>query len=160
MTFDDICRHFGLKTGNRAVALTHNTASLFCTRWPTISALETIPASDRNRWVLPAVAIAVVTVAALWVDWRTPLQGLTPSGEVGTVIAFRWQSPVLSPSYRVTVRRGSEIVWVANSETTERAVPTTQLFERGVTYTWQVEAIDQEGEAGRASLPRSFVLAK
>jgi len=76
------------------------------------------------------------------------------------VIAFRWQSPVPSPSYRVTVRRGSEIVWVANSETTERAVPSTLSFERGVTYTWQVEAIDQEGQAGRASPPRAFVLAK
>jgi hypothetical protein len=122
--------------------------------------LKTRPVRTRARWALPAAAIAAIATAALLVDWRTPLQGLTPSGEVGTVIAFRWQSPVPSPSYRVTVRRGSEIVWVANSETTERAVPSTLSFERGVTYTWQVEAIDQEGQAGRASPPRAFVLAK
>lgn len=122
--------------------------------------METTPVNIRARWALPAAALAAFALAALLVDWRTPLQALTPSGEVGTVIAFRWQSPVASPSYRVTVRRGSEVVWVANSETTERAVPETMKFERGVTYTWQVEAINQKGDAGRASPPRSFVLAK
>ena len=50
-------------------------------------------------------------------------------------------------------------MWQAVSGTT-RITPPPALFENGVEYIWQVEAIDREGEVRMVSPPQSFTLSE
>ena len=87
---------------------------------------------------------------------------LQPEGPTGTVLGaptFRWRSPLQNARYRVTVRRGSTVVWIGIAETTEMSVPNTVGLEPGAEYSWQVEVINKEGEASMASPPQIFVIS-
>jgi hypothetical protein len=130
---------------------------------------EPQPATSTLRWMLPLAAVAVLAVGLSLVDWRsdrgTPtdtvrgseIQAIAPAGTVAGVSAFSWQSPIRSDRYRVTVRRGADQVWQAVSGTT-RIMPPPAIFEKGVEYTWQVEALDREGEVRMQSPSQSFIL--
>lgn len=130
---------------------------------------EPQPAASMIRWVLPLAAVAVLAVGLSLVDWRsegrTPadtvrgsdIQAIAPAGTVAAVSAFSWLSPIRSDRYRITVRRGADQVWQAISGTT-RIIPPPAIFEKGVEYTWQIEAIDREGEVRMVSPSQSFVL--
>jgi hypothetical protein len=120
-------------------------------------------------WFLPLAAAAVLAVGLSLVDWRsdrgTPvdtvrgsdIQAIAPAGTVAGVSAFSWQSPIRSDRYRITVRRGADQVWQAVSGTT-RIIPPPAIFEKGVEYTWQIEAIDRDGVVRMVSPPQSFTL--
>ena len=123
------------------------------------------------RWMLPLAAAAVLAVGLTLVDWRsdrgTPvetirgseLQAIAPAGTVAGVSAFSWQSPIRSDRYRITVWRGTDQVWRAISGTT-RIIAPQAMFEKGVEYAWQVEAIDREGAVRMVSPSQSFVLSE
>lgn len=119
-------------------------------------------------WMLPLAAVAVLAVGLSLVDWRsggTPadtvrgseIQAIAPAGTVAEVGAFSWQSPISSDRYRITVRRGADQVWQAVSGTT-RIMPPPAILEKGVEYTWQVEALDREGVVRMQSPSQSFIL--
>jgi hypothetical protein len=130
---------------------------------------EPQPATSTLRWMLPLAAAAVLAVGLSLVDWRTDpvapvdtvrgseIQAIAPAGTVAGVSAFSWQSPIRSDRYRVTVRRGADQVWQAVSPTT-RIMPPPAIFDQGVEYTWQVEALDREGEVRMQSPSQSFIL--
>ena len=78
-------------------------------------------------------------------------------GTVDAGVEFSWQSPIQPDRYRVTIRRGSDRVW--QTETTAfRAAPPAGVLETGVEYSWQVEAIDREGDVRMTSPPRTFTI--
>lgn len=135
------------------------------------------------RWALPLAAVAILAVALTLVERRggtsvppgmsvppapsippgtetvrgTDLQLMAPLGAVEQVRAFSWQSPVRVDRYRVVVRRGSDVVWQA--ETAGSSItPPAGLFVRDVPYEWHVEALDREGAVRLASPPQSFTV--
>jgi hypothetical protein len=129
-------------------------------------------AEARSRvggWVLPLAAAAVLAVGITLVDWRTDrgtpaetvrgaeIQAIAPAGTVAGVSEFSWQSPIRSDRYRVIVRRGSVQVWQAVGAAT-RIAPPSDRFEQGIEYSWQVEALDREGEVRMVSPPQLFVI--
>lgn len=132
---------------------------------------EPQPAASMLRWVLPIAAVAVLAVGLSLVDWRSDrvlpgdtvrgseIQAIAPAGTVAGVSAFSWQSPIRSDRYRITVRRGADQVWQAVSGTTRIAAPPA-MFEKGVEYTWQVEALDREGDVRMVSPSQSFTLGE
>jgi len=127
------------------------------------------PAPSRLGWLLPLAAVAVLALGISLVDWRsdpaTPadtvrgseIQAVAPAGTVTAVTEFSWQSPIQSDRYRVTVRHGPDQVWQSEAAAT-RVAPPQNLFERGVEYSWQVEAIDREGDVRMVSPPQPFVI--
>jgi hypothetical protein len=134
-------------------------------------ALGAVARTRVGGWALPLAAAAVLAVGLSLVDWRSDrgapidtvrgseIQPIVPAGAVAGVSAFSWQSPIRSDRYRITVRRGAEQVWQAVSGTT-RIMPPPAIFEKGVEYTWQVEAIDREGEVRMVSPTQSFILSE
>lgn len=118
------------------------------------------------RWALPlaaALAIAILgpvlyrsvpTEPTVETIRGSELQPVAPVGPVVDMTAFEWQTPIRAAKYRVTVFRGSQVVWVGEAVDTRVAPPDTVSFERGVGYEWQVDAVDAEGSV-RLSSPRT-----
>jgi hypothetical protein len=122
-------------------------------------------------WMLAAAAVLAFAIA-LPVLLRTPtpaaptagddvvrgsaLQPVEPVGAVTGVRAFNWQTPLTGVRYRVEVRRGTEVIWRAESARPPLAPDGLPSLEPGVDYTWQVHAIDAEGAIRLSSPPQPF----
>ncbi len=87
----------------------------------------------------------------------TELQLIAPAGAVESIREFSWQSPIRAERYRVIVRRGSTVVWQAETTGLSVAPPQPGVLQRDVQYEWQVEAIDREGHVRMTSPPQPFV---
>ena len=118
--------------------------------------------------LLPIAAILVLGFAITMVNRRggsldrpaetirgSEIQATAPIGSVDVVTEFSWQSPIRAERYRVTVLRGSDRVWQTETSAL-RAAPPSGVLERNVEYSWQVEAIDREGDVRMSSPPRAF----
>jgi hypothetical protein len=129
-----------------------------------------VTAARRPAWLLPlAAAIALGVLTPLVYRSLTPappppdtvrgtdVQPIAPVGPVADVREFSWQSPIEAAQYRVRVFRGSAEIWTATSPTT-RLSQSMPLLERGVEYTWQVDAIDREGAVRLQSPRQAFSL--
>ena len=130
--------------------------------------------SSMLRWALPLAAVAVLGVAITLVGRSnstliapgnqsetvrgTELQVISPAGATELLREFTWQSPIRADRYRVIVRRGSTVVWQAESETMRLPAPPAGTIERDVQYEWQVEALDREGNVRLTSPSQSFVV--
>lgn len=103
----------------------------------------------------------------VWLDDGAPaktvhaaeLQPTSPTGLTLGTPTFRWQSPISGVRYRVTVRRGTTVIWTGMVDDTEAAPPAAIVFEPGAEYTWQVDAIDPEGSVRLSSSPQTFVIS-
>jgi hypothetical protein len=87
---------------------------------------------------------------------------LKPDGPSGTILGpptFRWQSSLTNVRYRVTVRRGPTVVWVGTVDAADAVAPNSTAFEPGAEYSWQVDAIDQQGNVQMSSPPQTFVIS-
>ena len=129
-------------------------------------------ASSMLKWALPFAAVAVLGVALTLVDRRagtpvspggetvrgTEIQATAPAGAVELLREFSWQSPIRADRYRVIVRRGTAIVWQAETGAERLAPPPPGTIERDVEYEWQVEALDREGAVRMTSPPQPFVV--
>jgi len=93
---------------------------------------------------------------------RAPLTSefvlISPLGASDQLREFVWQSPIRADRYRVTVRRGTTIVWQSESKTLRIAPPVSGTIERDVQYEWQVEALDREGLVSGTSPASTFVI--
>jgi hypothetical protein len=127
------------------------------------------------RWALPLAAAAVLGVALTLIDRLavlapgraavepdtirgTEIQLMTPAGALEVLREFSWQSPITADRYRVTVRRGTTVVWQTETGAQRVAPPVSGTIERDVQYEWQVEALDREGNVRMTSPPQSFVV--
>lgn len=138
------------------------------------AAVAAPPAAGWMRWALPLAAVAVLAVALTLVDREQPspdapgdavdtvrgtdLQAVSPAGATELLREFSWQSPIRAGRYRVIVRRGSTVVWQAETTALRMAPPPTGTIERDVQYEWQVEALDGEGNVRMTSPPQPFVV--
>lgn len=122
--------------------------------------------------LLPIAAVAVVAIGLTLLDRTggsldppgrgdtvrgTEIQITAPAGAVDIVREFSWQSPIRAERYRVIVRRGSAVVWQAETNGLTVAPPPSGVLERDVQYEWQVEAMDREGHVRMTSPPQQFV---
>jgi hypothetical protein len=124
----------------------------------------------RSSWVLPAAAVLLLGVMtpllyrtfapAAPVDTvrGTELQPIAPAGPVAAVREFQWQSPIQAAQYRVRVYRGTDVIWMSTTETASVTVDPSLIFDRGVEYAWQVEALDLSGDARLTSPRQTFVV--
>jgi len=125
--------------------------------------------SSTWKWALPIAAIVVLAVGLTVFNSRstppvdsvrgTEIQPIAPAGTVLGPPILRWQSPLSGVRYRVTVRRGSTVIWSETVDGTEAPVPASIGLEPGAEYTWQVEALDKEGEVRMTSPPQTFVIS-
>ncbi|MEW6323217.1 MAG: hypothetical protein AB1635_19280, partial [Acidobacteriota bacterium] len=124
----------------------------------------------RPALALAAVAVVAVTAVVVLRQPAAPpadtveirgsdLQAIGPAGTVSGSWEFRWASPFEADRYRVTVRDATGAV-VRTEETRASALaPTPALLTRlraGADYTWEVEALDREGERIATAPPTSF----
>lgn len=163
-----------LSADDRARHSAHDHISI-CSRCQLVllhSAEPAVVTISGARWWLPLAALLVLGVAGSIV-WRssalapsappdtvrgTEIQLLDPVGNVDAIKEFSWQSPIAADHFRVSVTRGSDQVWSAETKTT-RIAPTVALNE-GVEYRWRVEAIDREGEVRMTSPSQSFTYSR
>jgi len=124
-----------------------------------------------GRWLLPLAAVVLLGVSVTLV-WRPPapaidesetvrgvdIQAIAPIGATEQLREFVWQSPMRADRYRVTVRSGTTVVWVAETTRPRAAAPPPGTIERDVQYEWQVEALDREGNVRMTSPSQSFVV--
>jgi hypothetical protein len=88
----------------------------------------------------------------------TELQPVAPLGNIETLDAFRWQSPLRNVRYRVSVYRATERIWSETTEATSLKPSAPVPLDRAVEYRWVVEAIDSDGDVRMASSPQAFRL--
>ena len=124
----------------------------------------------RPAWIVPlaaAIALAVIT-PFVYRGMKPPpppdtvrgtdLQPVAPVGGVRELREFRWQSPIDAVQYRVRVFRDGTEIWSAMSTTTYVAPDGAARLERGVEYSWIVEALDREGSVRLQSPRQSFTI--
>ena len=70
------------------------------------------------------------------------------------------QSPIRAAKYRVTVYRGSQVVWTMESRDTRVVWPASVTLDPGVHYTWQADALDAEGTIRMSSQRIAFTLRR
>ena len=130
----------------------------------------TASSSAAMKWALPIAAVLAVAIGFTLVDRRnvapvapavdtvrgTEIQPTGPGGAVEIIREFAWQSPIRAARYRVTVRRGSTVVWETETTGLSVAPPPPGVIQRDVQYEWQVEAIDREGNVRMTSPPQPF----
>ena len=138
-----------------------------------------IESSSRLRSLLPLAALLVLGVA-LTILFRSPLntiatrlepirsaelQPLAPIGNVETLTAFSWESPIRADLYMITVTRGSVEVWSGNTSAFKIDAP-AGVFEPGVQYRWTVRASVRDKRSSdvfytrMTSPPVSFTLSR
>lgn len=133
------------------------------------------PAAATSGWLAwlhqPAVRFAgaaAVIVAVVWLATPTvnnpdavrgsELLALSPTGSTNAP-EFRWDSPFDAARYRLTIRDGAGVVIY----TTTVITPPVRLDDQArarltprASYVWQVEALDESGEAFAESKPATF----
>lgn len=135
--------------------------------------LEEPAARSLSRWLLPlAAALALVALTPVMYRALYPpagvedtvrgseLQAIAPVGDVSSAAAFEWQSPIRAAKYRVTVYRGSQVVWTTESGDTRVVWPASVTLDPGVQYTWQADALDAEGTVRMSSQRTAFALRR
>jgi hypothetical protein len=133
-----------------------------------LHAAEPVQKPSSIRWVLPIAALLVRGLTLTLVNRRggssdPPLETIrgteilptSPIGSLDLVTEFAWQSPIRAERYRVTVNRGSELVWQGETNALRLAAP-AGVFESNVEYRWSVEAIDREGDVRMTSPSQVF----
>lgn len=165
--------YHGLDESGRARHAAHDHVQL-CSRCQLVllhlGEPEAVAAASSLRWLLPLAAVAILAVGAtLLLPGRMSnvppdtIRGneiliTAPLGSVDAVTAFSWQSPIRAERYRVTVLRGADPVWQADTSAQRLDAP-AGVFEDNVEYRWSVEAIDREGEVRMTSPPQVFTVS-
>jgi hypothetical protein len=135
---------------------------------PAIAAADAGVRTWSVRIVLPLAALLALAIGASYFYRAaappppdtirgTEIQPIAPAGAVTGLPTFEWQSPIQAAKYRVTVRRGSDTIWMLESETTRLVPPASAHLPPGE-YSWQVEALDREGVVRMSSPPQRFVV--